>query len=264
MSDLKSLLEGDRLADAVASMGARLRAAPADHAARTTLAELLCLEGAYERAEAQLAIVAQQDVARPVAIARLRHLIRAAMAREAWFAGGAVPALLAAPTKLQRVAIDLALAMRAGEAARVAELLAQAEDARPKLAGTADGAAFEDWRDVDDRSAWFLEVFSHDGGYLWVDPASVAGLQFTAATRPIDLLWREARMSLHDGRVAEIVVPAQYAGTAPEEAQRLARRTDWDEQPGGAWVGTGQRLWLLGEEAQGVLDLAEITFTAPA
>ena len=70
-------------------------------------------------------------------------------------------------------------------------------------------------------------------------------------------------MALHDGRVAEIVVPAQYAGPAAEDAHRLARRTDWAEQPGGAWVGTGQRLWLLGEEAQGVLDIGEITFAAP-
>lgn len=264
MSDLKALLDGGRLADAVAGLGARLRAAPADHAARTTLAELLCLEGAYERAEAQLAIVAQQDVARPVAIARMRHLIRAAMAREAWFAQGAVPALLAAPNAPQRLAIELAMAMSVGDGLGVPDLLAQAEAARPHCAGQADGVAFEDWRDVDDRSAWFLEVFSHDGGYLWVDPASVAGLRFTPASRPIDLLWREARMELHDGRVAEIVVPAQYPGVATDDAQRLARSTDWQEQPGGAWVGTGQRLWLLGEEAHGVLDLGELSFAAPA
>jgi type VI secretion system protein ImpE len=151
--------------------------------------------------------------------------------------------------------------MRANETARVASLLDQAEAMRPKLSGTADGVAFDDWRDVDDRSAWFLEVLSHDGGYLWVDTASVAGLRFTPATRPIDLLWREARMSLHDGRVAEIVLPAQYAGVAPDPAQRLARRTDWQKFPGGAWIGTGQRVWLLGEAAQGLLDLGEITLT---
>ena len=264
MSDLKALLDGDRLSDAVTAMAAKLRGAPADHAARTTLAELLCLEGAFERAEAQLAIVAQQDVARPVAIARMRHLIRAAVARQAWFADGAVPALLAAPTALQRLALDLATAMREGAAERVASLLEQAEAARPKLKGIADGVAFDDWRDVDDRSAWFLEVFSHDGGYLWVDLASVAGLQFTPASRPIDLLWREARLELHDGRVAEIVVPAQYAGAATEEGHRLARRTDWAEQPGGAWVGAGQRLWLLGDEAKGVLDLTDMRFAVPA
>ena len=262
MSELSALLDAGRLDDAVASAASRVRAAPGDHAARTLLAELLCLNGAFERAEAQLAIVAQQDVSRPVAIARMRHLIRAAMAREAWFADGAVPALVAAPSALQRVAIELALALRTAETARVAGLLEQAETLRPNLSGTADGAAFDDWRDVDDRAAWFVEVFSHDGGYLWVDPASIASLRFVPAARPVDLLWREARMTLHDGRVAEIVVPAQYPGAAPDEAQRLARRTDWQEQPGGAWIGTGQRLWLLGDEAHGVLGLGEIVFAA--
>ena len=262
MSELGALLDAGRLDDAVERTAAKLRTAPGDHAARTLLAELLCLNGAFERAEAQLAIVAQQDVSRPVAIARMRHLIRAAVGREAWFANGAVPALVAAPTSLQRIAIELALALREGDAARVEGLLGAAEDARPKLSGTADGTAFDDWRDVDDRSAWFLEVFSHDGGYLWVDPTSIAGLKFTPASRPIDLLWREARMTLHDGRVAEIVVPAQYPGIAADEEQRLARRTDWQEEPGGAWTGTGQRLWLLGDEAHGVLGLGEIAFEA--
>ncbi len=262
--DIAGLLNAGNLAEAVAQAGARVRTAAGDHAARATLAELLCLEGSFERAEAQLAIVAQQTVDRPVAIARMRHLIRAATAREAWFLQGAVPNLLDAPTPLQRVAIDLALAMRAGEAERVAGLLEQAETIRPKLAGEADGVPFDDWRDVDDRSAWFLEVLTHDGGYMWVDPATVAGLRFTPAARPVDLLWREARMALHDGRVAEIVVPAQYVSPEPGQAQRLAQSTDWHEEPGGACTGSGQRLWLLGEDARGVMELGEITFVPPA
>ena len=260
-----ALLEAGRLDDAVALLAGRLRTQPGDHAARTAYAELLCLQGAYDRAEAQLAVVAGQTVDRPVAIARLRHLIRAATAREAWFAEGAVPALLGEPTGVQRLAMSLAIALRAGEAEQVAALLAQAEDARPHLSGHVDGVAFDDWRDADDRSAWFVEVLTGDGGYLWVDPSTIAGLRFTAPSRPIDLLWREARLALRDGRVADIVIPAQYAAPSGEvtQAHRLGQATDWDERAGGAAVGRGQRLWLLGEEARGVLDLHEITFAAP-
>lgn len=261
---LAQMLQGGRLADAVARLGADLRARPDDHEARANLAELLCLSGAFDRAEAQLAVLAQQTVDRPVALARLRHLIRAATAREAWFAQGAVPALLGAPTPLQRMAIDLTLAMREGEATRVTRLLEDAEAARPKIAGTVDGEAFDDWRDVDDRAAWFIEVLTHDGGYLWVDPASVAGLRFSPASRPIDLLWRETRMALRDGRVADVVVPAQYPhATEATDAHSLGQITDWRELAGGAAIGIGQRLWLLGEDARGVLDLGEIVFAAP-
>ena len=261
VSAVSALLEEGRLDDALTTLGARLRTHPADHAARTLFAELLCLSGAFDRAEAQLATVAQQTVDRPVAIARLRHLIRAATAREAWFADGAVPALMGEPTPLQRLAIELSLAMRAGDASRTQTLLEQAEGARPHLSGAADGTEFDDWRDADDRSAWFFEILTNDGGYLWVDPASIAGLRFSPAARPIDLLWRETRMSLHDGRVADVVVPAQYAATPhTTPAHRLGRETGWQDAAGGASLGLGQRLWLLGDDARGVLDVTEIHF----
>ena len=264
LTDIAAMLDEGRLSPAIEILGARLRAAPTDHPARALLAELLCLAGAFDRAEAQLAVLAQQTVDRPVAIARLRHLIRAAGAREAWFTQGAVPALLGEPTLAQRAAMELALAMRSGgDASPVPDLLARAEELRAKTAGTADGAAFDDLRDVDDRCAWFLEILTGDGGYMWVDMATVAGLRFQPAARPIDLLWRDARMALHDGRVADIVIPAQYVSPAPTETQRLAQETDWTELPGGAFAGAGQRLWLAGEEARGVLDLHEITFAPP-
>ncbi len=261
-TEIAAMLDAGSLSPAVETLGGRLRAAPADHVARALLAELLCLAGAFDRAEAQLAVLAQQTVDRPVAIARLRHLIRAASAREAWFNQGAVPALLGEPTPAQRAAMELALAMRAGDASLVSERLEHAESLRAKTPGHADGVAFDDLRDVDDRCAWFLEILTGDGGYMWVDMATVAGLRFQPAARPIDLLWREARLALHDGRVADIVVPAQYVSPQPSEAQRLAQVTDWQEGPGGAFSGSGQRLWLAGEEARGVLDLHEVTFAA--
>ncbi len=261
--DISALLEAGQLRPAIERLNGVLRGAPTDHASRANLAELLCLAGEFDRAEAQLATLSQQTVDRPVALARLRHLIRAAVAREAWFNQGAVPALLAEPTPGQRAAIDLALAMRAGDENAIATRLEQAEALRPKLSGQVDGAAFDDFRDVDDRSAWFIEVLTGDGGYLWVDAASVAGLRFTPAARPIDLLWREARMALHDGRVADIVIPAQYVDPRANEAHRLARQTDWTTGAGSAATGCGQRVWLLGDEGYGLLDIGEITF-APA
>ena len=258
---IRELLGSGDLAQATETLTARVKAAPSDTAARFRLAELLCLGGAFERADTHLGLVAQQTVDRPVAIARMRHLVRAAIAREAWFNDAAVPALLQEPSIMQRVAIALALALRedAGEAAA---LLEEAETRRPKRAGTADGVAFDDIRDADDRSAWFFEVLTNDGGYLWVDLDTIAAIAFTPPARPIDLLWREARLSLRDGRVADIVVPAQYVDPAAQPAHRLAQRTDWRDAPSGAMLGSGQRLFLVGDEPRGLLDLTEIVFSA--
>ena len=256
---IDALLAEGGLAEATARLTDRLRTAPADTAARGALAELLCLAGAFDRAETQLATLSQQTVDRPIAIARLRHLIRAALAREAWFNEGAVPALLREPTVGQRVAIALQIAMRENSP-EVAALLAQAEEQRPKLAGTLDGAPFDDFRDADDRSAWVFEIMSNDGGYLWVDLARVEAISFTPPARPIDLLWREARITFRDGQVADVAIPAQYVAASPEPAHRLAQRTDWQEAPGGAMLGSGQRLFVAGEDAKGVLDITELRF----
>ena len=256
---IAALLDAGELDRATAELSAAVRTDPTDSAARSLLAELLCLSGAFERAEAQLALLAQQTTDRPIAIARMRHLVRAAVAREAWFNDAAVPALLKEPTVPQRVAIALALALREGSG-EAAALLAEAEARRPKLQGMADGAGFDDIRDADDRSAWFFEVLTHDGGYIWVDLDTVAALRFVPPKRPIDLLWREARLTLRDGREADIAVPAQYVDPAAQPAHRLAQRTDWHDVAGGAVVGTGQRIFLAGEEPRGLLDVTEIVF----
>jgi type VI secretion system protein ImpE len=259
--EIAAMLSEGRLADAIIHMTGKLRSAPTDSVSRATLAELLCLAGAFERAEAQLAILVHQTTDRAVAIARMRHLIRAAVAREAWYNDAAIPSLLGEPTPIHRSALELALAMRADDAATVARLLAAAEDNRPNVGGIVDGVAFDDMRDGDDRSAWFLDVLTHDGNYLWVAPDTVASIVFTPPRRPIDLLWREARMTLHDGRVADVVAPAQYVDPAAREAHRLAQATDWREVPGGAVCGTGQRMFLLGDEDRPILEITEIRLT---
>ncbi len=268
-SDLATLLADGHLAQAIGASTARLKASATDTAARANLAELLCLAGDFDRAEAQLAILAQQTTDRPVAIARMRHLIRAALAREAWFNDAAVPTLVTEPGPGQQAALRLAIAMHAGGADEVAAALEAAEAARAHPAGRADGAAFDDLRDADDRCAWFLDILTLDGNYVWVDMAAVESLVFTPPSRPIDLLWREVRLGLNDGRVAEVVVPAQYVAprdgaTTVEEAHRLAGRTDWRDAPGGAVLGLGQRLWLVGDDARPILELTELSFDRPA
>ncbi len=267
-SGLAALLENGRLADALLAATERVRTAPSDSAARTNLAELLCLAGALERAEAQMAVLAQQTVDRPIAIARMRHLIQAAIAREAWFKDAAVPQLVAEPGPAQRAALRLAIAMAGGDAAEIAPLLEAAEAARARPSGTADGVPFDDLRDADDCCAWFLDVLTQDGNYLWVDLATVESLEFSPVARPIDLLWRDVRMTLRDGRSADVVIPAQYVvprdgmGTV-EEDHRLSRRTDWRDAPGGAVLGLGQRVWLVGDEAKPLLELSDVRFGLP-
>lgn len=254
----------ETLAATVSRLLAAVQVRPGDIPGRLALAEALILSGALDRAEAQLATAAQLDSAMPVRIGRLRHLVRAEAARQAWYRSGAAPALAGAPGPGQKAALALFVAARDGDASALA---AAAETARPSLPGTLDGTAFDDFRDLDDLCAGYLEVLTADGGYLWIDWPAVESLSFTPPARPLDLLWREARLTLRDGRAADIVVPAQYvspeAGPETGDDHRLARHTDWRDE-GGLVRGAGQRSFLVGEEDRGILSMTELHFGPPA
>ena len=52
------MYQAGELSDAIASLGAELRSNPTDASRRTFLFELLCFQGAYDRAEKQLDLIA--------------------------------------------------------------------------------------------------------------------------------------------------------------------------------------------------------------
>ena len=250
----------ETLSETVSRLAASVRARPGDVSARLALAEALIVSGALDRAETQLAAAAHMDATMPVRIARLRHLVRAEAARRAWYEAGAVPDLAAAPGPAQRAALAIGVELRRGGDA--GELAAQAEHAREPRPGMLDGQPFDDFRDLDDLCANYLEVLTADGGYLWIDWQTVAAIVFTPPARPLDLLWREARLTLRDGRAADLVTPAQYVSSAPDDADRLARRTTWRDE-GGLVRGAGQRCFLVGDEDRGILAMHELRFDAP-
>ena len=251
-----------------ARLAARVRAAPSDLPARLALAEALILAGEFDRAEGQLLTLSKLDATAPVRIARLRHLLRAEAARHAWYMDGAAPSLVAAPAAAQQAALAVMVALRAAGAAAGAAagnagaLAAAAEEARAPLPGRLDGTAFDDFRDLDDLCANYLEVLTADGGYLWVDWANVSGLRFVPPARPLDLLWREARLVLRDGRAADVVVPAIYVAPGSTGAQRMGRSTEWRDE-GGLVRGAGQRCFLVGDDDRGILSMTELHFDPP-
>ncbi len=262
MTDALDIPSVDDPAAEAERLAARVRAAPSDLPARLALAEALILAGAFDRAEGQLLTLSKLDTTAPVRIARLRHLLRAEAARHAWYADGAAPSLVAAPAPAQQAALAIMVALRAGDGTAGA-LAAAAEDARVPLLGRLDGTAFDDFRDLDDLCANYLEVLTADGGYLWVDWHAVSGLRFVPPARPLDLLWREARLVLRDGRAADVVVPAIYVAPASTAAQRMGRSTEWRDE-GGLVRGAGQRSFLAGDDDRGILSMTELHFDGPA
>ncbi|WP_372620185.1 type VI secretion system accessory protein TagJ [Falsiroseomonas sp.] len=259
-----NLFHAGKLADAVAAAGAAVKRAPGDLGARILLAELLAFSGNAERADVILDAAADVEPAAAVAVAEFRQLLRAEGARRQLFRDGRVPEFLGEPNAAQRHALAALVALRAGDAAEAARLSAEAEAARPKVAGRHEGHAFDDMRDADDLLAASFEVLTTTGKYFWIPVERVASVEFHAPRRPRDLLWRRASMSVNQGPDGDVYIPAIYAPPEgmDDASLLLGRSTDWVGPEEGPVRGLGQRTFLLGEEAATIMELKTLTFGA--
>jgi type VI secretion system protein ImpE len=109
-----------------------------------------------------------------------------------------------------------------------------------------------------------FEVLTSNGKYYWIPVDRVESIEFRPPQRPRDLLWRRARMIVHDGPDGEVYLPALYAGShaAAEDGLRLGRATDWAGGQGRPVRGSGQRTFLVGDEAKTLMEIQVLTFGA--
>ncbi len=260
--DARQLYRAGRLNEAIDAMNGEVRKKPADIVARGFLAELLAIVGNFDRADAQLEIVTNQSPEAGVGVSLIRQLLRAAKSRQEFFSEGRVPEVLADPTEEIRLRIEASLMSREGDDARAADLLAQAEEARPAAKGTIDGKAFDDMRDLDDLVGGMFEVLTSTGKYYWIPMNTVQRLAPRKPERPLDLLWIPAEMNVENGPDGVVYIPSTYASHEPTEDEQLmlGRATEWVEKPGDVVRGAGLRGFLVGEEDPTVLQLGEILF----
>ena len=196
--------------------------------------------------------------------ALLRNELRAMAAREAWFESGAVPGFPQGPTQLDRLAIRLGIAHRRGEADDAKAALAELEEIRGERSMIWNGKPVSDFRDLDDRTPHGLEVIMTGGSYLWIDLAKIAEVALLPIGRPRDLAFRRAELTLRDGAVAPVLLPAIYHGTGQEAKLGLGRESKWIEEPTGIITGRGQRCFLAGDELVSLHDTTSLEATAAA
>ncbi len=256
-----ALFRAGKLAEAVDAANQAVRKSPTDIAARVLLAELLVFAGNLERADVILDAASQVEPEAAMVVAEFRQLLRADMARRQLRRDGRVPDFLGEPTEVQRRQLAALVALRAGDMAEAARLAAETEAARPRVPGTAEGAAFDDFRDADDLASGSFEVLSTTGKFFWIPTERVESIVFHPPKRARDLMWRRATMSVRGGPDGDVYLPAIYGSedAALADALKLGRETDWIED-GGPVRGVGQRLFLVGEEAIGIMDLATVEF----
>jgi type VI secretion system protein ImpE len=260
------LFEAGRLADAVAAANAAVRQAPADLAPRVLLAELLMFAGNLERADVVLDAGSAIEPQAAVVIAEFRQLLRAELARRQQRRDGRLPEFLGEPTPALAAILRACIAIRTGEPAEAAVLTAQAEAIRPRVTGTVDGVAFDDFRDADDLHAGYFEVLTTTGKYFWIPTERVETIQFEKPKRARDLYWRRAAVSVRNGPDGVVYLPAIYGDDNPETSDelRLGRATDWTGDNAGPVRGVGQRMFLAGQDLVSIMDVTELVFDAAA
>jgi type VI secretion system protein ImpE len=263
-----ALFHARKLGPAIAAANAEVRRRPGDLGARILLAELLLFAGTIDRTDVILDAAASADPTSAVVVAEFRQLLRAETARRQLTRDGRVPEFLGEPPAALRAALAAQVALRAGDIPEAARCAAEAEDLRPRVPGfLKEGGgevAFDDFRDVDDLYAGFFEVLTTTGKYYWVPTERVASIVFHPPRRPRDLAWRRATISVTAGPDGEVYVPVIYDSLQPDLADdyRLGHGTEWSGEESGPVRGIGQRVFLAGDEAKGIMEITELRFGA--
>lgn len=242
------LLSENALDEALDAAKAHLKAKPSDQDARNLYIDLLVLAGDYERADNQCGLAVTFAPDATMGFALLRNELRGMAARNAWFETGAVPEFPQGPSELDKLAVKVGIAHREGNGDEATAELQHLEELRGERAIVLNGKQLSDFRDLDDRTPHALEVIMTGGAYLWIDFAKIAELTVEPIARPRDLAFRRAELSLIDGAVAPVLLPAIYHGTGTDDRLRLGRETEWVEEPTGITTGRGQRSFLAGDD----------------
>jgi len=231
----RELFESGKVREAEKELTAYLRDHPMDVAQRTFLFELLCFSGDYQRAEKQLAVLAEGNADRELGAVLYYAALHAEKTRHGVF-------------EKQEFSKD-----------RITD----------SSAGTLNGKPFQSLRDADPDLGPRLEVFAA-GAYLWIPFEHIASLEMEPPRRLRDTLWSPAVVrtgpSFKGTELGEVLVPAIYpfSWKHPNEAVWLGRVTDWAADDEGNEYPSGQKILLVDGEEIPFLEVRSLEFAQSA
>jgi type VI secretion system protein ImpE len=237
------LAQAGRLEEALSALQAEIRDKPGDTRLRIFLFQLNCVLGRLDKALTQLQVIANLDADTMLLAQIFRPVIACELLRREVFAGKRTPIIFGEPAEWLGLLLRANELAARGEFAASAELRGKAFEAAPASAGKVNGEPFEWIADADSRLGPVLEVIL-DGKYYWVPFCRIQKIACEKPSDLRDLVWLPAQITWTNGGTAPGHIPARYAGTeeSADGALRLARRTDWQQQPGETYLGLGQRV----------------------
>jgi len=231
----KQLFEAGKLREAEKELTAHLRDHPTDVAQRTFLFELLCFSGDYDRAEKQLAVLAQGGTQAEMGAVVYYSALHAEKTRHELFQKLDYPKVSAAPSP----------------------------------PGKLNGKPFQSLRDADPDISARLEVYAA-GAYVWIPFEHIASVEMPPPRRLRDTLWAPALVrtgpSFKGMELGEVLVPIIYpfSWRHPDESVWLGRVTGWSADEQGHEYPSGQKLLVMDGEEVPFMELRSLEFASAA
>ena len=228
---------------------------------RIFLFQIYCVQGEWMKAGTQLDVLLELDPSSKPMVETYREALRCEALRRDVFDGKRSPLVLGAPPDWLALMIEALRVDAEGRPDAAAELRARALEAAPATSGKLDDAPFAWLADADSRLGPVIEAIIN-GKYYWVPVSRLMRVEIDKPADLRDFVWTPATLTLENGAANVALIPTRYPGSEKEtdQALRLARATDWREQPGGAWHGVGQRMLTTDQAETALLDVRVLTF----
>ena len=228
---------------------------------RIFLFQIYCVQGEWIKAATQLDVLLELDPSSKPMVETYREALKCEALRREVFDGKRSPLVLGAPQDWLAMLIEALRVDAEGRPDAAAGLRASALEAAPATSGKLDDAPFAWLADADSRLGPVIEAIVN-GKYYWVPVSRLIRIEIDKPADLRDFVWAPATLTLENGAANVALIPTRYPGTEKETdpALRLARATDWREQPGGAWHGVGQRMLTTDQAETALLDVRVLTF----
>jgi len=231
---------------------------------RIFLFQVYCVQGEWIKAGTQLDVLLELDPSSKPMVETYREALRCEALRREVFDGKRSPLVLGAPQDWLAMMIEALRVDAEGRPDAAAQLRARALEAAPATSGKLDDAPFAWLADADSRLGPVIEAIIN-GKYYWLPVSRLIRIEIEKPADLRDFVWAPATLTLENGAANVALIPTRYPGTEREAdaALRLARATDWREQPGGAWHGVGQRMLTTDQAEVALLDVRVVAFDTP-
>lgn len=258
------LIKAGKLADARRQLVEEVKAAPSDAGKRTTLCQVLCLLGEWDKAKSHLDAIAVQNPAREAGTTVYKNLILAEQERAAVLHLVKKPSFLPKTPPYFEACWESLHRLSEGKPEEADAILEQIEGERPIASGSLDGAPFTGITDTDSFLSFFLEAMVHER-YIWMPFESIRELCISQPKTLFDTIWAQGRITTWDGLTLNCFLPVLYAGSfaAEDDQIKLGRRTTWADAGGSFVRASGQHVFTIGENDIAILDIREVLFQPP-